>query len=71
MWLTCTVINVQGSNYLYGRGEPSHVDLDLAAELDLEPQPWLRSRPCCGLDLQQRPWLRSSSRPGCGLDLEP
>ena len=30
MWLTCMVINVQGSNYLYGRGEPSHVDLDLA-----------------------------------------
>ena len=32
MWLTCMVINMQGSNYLYGRGEPSRVDLDLAAD---------------------------------------
>ena len=32
MWLTCMVINVQGSNYLYGREEPSCVDLDLAAD---------------------------------------
>ena len=32
MWLTCMVITVQGSNYLYGRGEPSRVDLDLAAD---------------------------------------
>ena len=32
VWLTCTVINMQGSNYLYGRGEPSHVDLELAAD---------------------------------------
>ena len=31
VWLTYTVITMQGSNYLYGRGEPSHVDLDLAA----------------------------------------
>ena len=32
MWLMCTVIKVQGSNYLYGGGEPSRVDLDLAAD---------------------------------------
>ena len=32
MWLTCTVINMQGSNYLYGGGEHTRVDLDLAAD---------------------------------------
>ena len=32
MWLTCMVIKVQGSNYLYGGGEPSCVDLDLATD---------------------------------------
>ena len=25
MWLMCRVINLQGNNYLYGGGEPSHV----------------------------------------------
>ena len=32
MWLMCMVINMQGSNYLYHGGEPSRVDLDLAAD---------------------------------------
>ena len=53
MWLTCTVIKVEGSNYLYGgrgalmcRSRPGH-------RLDLELWPWLRSRPGHGLDLEQ------------------
>ena len=32
VWLMCMVIKVQGSNYLYGDGEPSHLDLDLVTD---------------------------------------